>query len=224
ITETLKYFPTASAMALQNFAAILDSASGEMTFPNAVKPFKEEFAGLLTAAGMTEKALAYYIFEVLPPPEVVLMNAESSTFDAPTRGAGYRLGAANLRESRALLEILEHLDCDPYLKWGLCSLFVPTTASSREVQLYGSGMADILNEIETLKDGKTGQICEDWTLRVSRSLDRKARRRLAGVLMLRLSATNYARIEGLIQVNERMILEDGCSTGPFGGPVNGLED
>src|SRR5690606_2109695 len=90
INETLKYFPTASGTALQNFAAILDSASGEMTFPNAVKPFKEEFAGLLTAAGMTEKASAYYTFEVLPPPEVVLMNAESSTFDAPTRGAGYR--------------------------------------------------------------------------------------------------------------------------------------
>ncbi|MBP0612965.1 hypothetical protein J8J42_07890 [Chryseobacterium sp. cx-311] len=224
ITETLKHFPTASGTALQNFAAILDSASGEMTFPNAVKPFKEEFAGILTAAGMTEKALAYYKFEVLPPPEVVLMNAESSTFDAPTRGAGYRLGAANLRESRALMEILGHLECDPYLKWGLCSLFVPTTASSREVQLYGSGMADILNEIETLKDGKTDQICEDWTLRLSRSLDRKTLRKLAGVLMLRLSPTNSARIEGFIQVNEPMILEDTGSTGPFGGPLNGLKD
>src|SRR5690606_15710660 len=123
-----------------------------------------------------------------------------------------------------ILEILEHLDCDPYLKWGLCSLFVPTTASSREVQLYGSGMADILNEIETLKDGKTDQICEDWTLRLSRSLDRKTLRKLAGVLMLRLSPTNYARIEDFIQVNEPMILEDGDSTGPFGGPVNGLKD
>ncbi len=198
ITAALKNFRTASGSTYQRFAALLDYASGEMCYPNSVKRYKEQLAGILTLTGTPQKASDYYRFETLPTPEVVLMNAESSNFDAPNRGAGYRLGAANLREYGALMEMLGHLDCSPYLKWALCTLFVPAETTQQSMQVYGNHMAAILNELEPISNSNINLISKEWTEWLSQNMERKALRKLAAVLVNHLSHSNLRRIESFI--------------------------
>ncbi len=198
INDALIHFGSAPGHTLQKFASLLDYASGEMSYPNAVKSIKEEFAGVLTATGEAEKALSYYRFEVLPAPETVLMNAEKSTFDAPTRGAGYHLGAANLRESEALPEILIHLNCNPVLKLGLCSLFAPSDTSAKSAKRYGKRMAQIMNEAEVRSKVHADLFAADWTQLITRQLSLKTRRLIAGVLAMELTPSNCIRFDRLL--------------------------
>ncbi len=221
INDALTHLGSAPSNSLQEFASLLDYASGEMTYPNAVKRIKEEFAGVLTATSYAEKALAYYRFEVLPAPETVLMNAEKSAFDAPTRGAGYHLGAANLRESAALPEILTHLNCEPLLKWGLCSLFAPSDASAQSAKRYGKMMAQIMNEAESRSSARADLISADWTQWLTSQLSRKTLRLIAGVLAVELSPANCNRLESFLNDLDPVIAE--TDTEVDNGPLYPLD-
>ena len=141
------------------FAALLDAASGEMTLPAVIRPLKEEFIGAMIMNGETARAFDYYKFEVSPHPEVVLRNAERSSFDAPTRGAGYHPGARGISEPGAVLQILSTLDCSPYLKWGLCELMMVSTDTESTRDAYSVHLADALNAIETMNDGAIEALC-----------------------------------------------------------------
>src|SRR5690606_6713008 len=154
--ENLKSVPSEI---IQEFAALLDYASGEMTFQRYVKYNKEEFIGSLILNNEINKALEYYKFEVLPPPNSLIRNAEVYDFDAPRLGDGYCLGARNINEANSVLKILETIECNPYLKWGLCQIFTINDDIFRYISYYGEQTALVLNEIEELNDGNIDAVC-----------------------------------------------------------------
>lgn len=132
---------------LQQVAGMLDFASGEMTFQRYVRNEKETFVASISKQSALEKGIEYFKFEVLPPPAVLLFNAETFLTDAPRKGDGYAPGARNITEASAVLRILKS-PMDPYLAWALCNIFTISDDTFRYVSDYGSHLCTILNKIE----------------------------------------------------------------------------
>lgn len=181
---------------IQNFAALLDYASGEMTFQRYVKHNKEEFVSSLILNGRLNEALEYYKFEVLPNPKFLIRNAEISNFDAPRIGDGYSLGARNITEQSVILNVLENTSINPYLKWALCEIFTVNDDIFRYVTGYGNKIANALNEIEKLDDGHIDLVCNSIsTLIASSFIENDDRRSLLIGIGEDLSTTNVKRLQ-----------------------------
>lgn len=203
INSTLKRLQSnPDCTVLQNFAAILDYASGEMTFQRYVRHNKEEFISSLIVNEKFNEALEYYKFEVLPPPKVIIRNAEISRFDAPRVGDGYCLGARNLTEQSGILSILENATLNPYLKWALSEIFTINDDIFRYVDGYGKQIAVTLNEIEKFNDGHIDSVCESISdLITSQHIDIEDRRSLLNALAGKLSSANLKRIRDLLFIH-----------------------
>ncbi|OYD45249.1 hypothetical protein CHU00_12585 [Sphingobacterium cellulitidis] len=199
INTALENLKSAPKEIVQEFASLLDYASGEMTFQRYVKYNKEEFIGSLILNNESYKALEYYKFEVLPPPDILIRNAEVSDFDAPRIGDGYCLGAKNINEASGVLEILKTIDCNPYLKWGLCQIFTVNDDIFRYISSYGKQIASALNEIESLNDGNIDAVCGITSeLISSKHIDQEDKRSLLNVLSENLSQSNIKRLQGYL--------------------------
>lgn len=188
---------------IQDFASILDYASGEMTFQRYVKNNKEDFISSLIINNRINEALEYYKFEVLPNPNVIIRNAEISNFDAPRLGDGYVLGARNITEQSGILNILDNANINPYLKWALCEIFTINDDIFRYITNYGDKIANVLNEIEELKDGNVNSICDSIsTLIASPFIENDDRRSLLSAIAKHLSIPNVRSLqENLLKHN-----------------------
>lgn len=197
VLETLKSAPE---NILMMYAAILDQASGEMTFQRYVRNNKEDFISSLLLNQHVQKGLDYYKFEVLPPPNILNYNAESSNFDAPRLGDGYCLGAKNISDARGVLLILETANCNPYLILGLCKIFVINDDISRYISYYGEQIAKALNEVEFLHDGNIDEACESISELIGRDeMDSDCKREILGSLGKNLSSTNILRMRNFLR-------------------------
>lgn len=184
---------------LQDFASILDYASGEMTFQRYVQDNKENFIGALIKNEKLNEALEYYKFEILPPPETLIRNAEISSFDAPRVGDGYCLGARSIVEQSGILEILRHSEIDPYLKWALCEIFTINDDNFRYITYFGGQISNILNEIEKLDDGNVDKIIESAAGLISNSLiNDEDRRSLLIEIRKELTISNVKKLQGYL--------------------------
>lgn len=181
---------------IQNFASILDYASGEMTFQRYVKHNKEDFISSLIINDRINEALEYYKFEVLPNPSVIIRNAEVSNFDAPRLGDGYALGARNITEQSGILNILDNASINPYLKWALCEIFTVNDDIFRYITNYGDKIAILLNEIEELEDGNINSICDSVSkLIASPFIENNDRRSLLLAIAKHLSIPNVRNLQ-----------------------------
>lgn len=188
---------------IQNFASLLDFASGEMTFQRYVKHNKESFISSLILNGRLNEALEYYKFEVLPHPSIIIRNAEISNFDAPRLGDGYCLGARNITEQSGILNVLENATINPYLKWSLCEIFTVNDDIFRYIIDYGREIANALNEIEKLEDGNINSISNSISnLVASNFIENDDRRSLLLEVGKHLSISNVKRLqEDLLNYN-----------------------
>jgi hypothetical protein len=138
---------------MKEFATILDYASGEMTFQRYVRVEKEVFIGNLIKSGNTQVAFDYFKTEVLPSPELIIRNAEKNILDAPRVGDGYSLGARNITEQSAVLQILNELEVKSlYLKWALAEVFTINDDVFRYCTNFGHFQAELLKNFEETKD------------------------------------------------------------------------
>ena len=138
---------------LKEFAGILDHASGEMTFQRYVRVEKEVFIGNLIKSGKTKVAFDYFKAEVFPSPQLIIKNAEKSSFDSPRIGDGYCLGARNINEQSGILEILKTIKVkSSYLKWALIEIFIINDDVYRYVKDFGDSQAQLLRYYEETND------------------------------------------------------------------------
>ncbi len=165
LNSTLSNLPGDSAYIntyIRDYAALLDYASGEMTFQRYVRYEKEDFVRSLIANNRLNFAIKYFKQEILPPPKLLIENAEQNTFDAPTLGNGYNLGARNFIEQSAILKILYTIqNTSPYLRWALCRIFTINDDNFRYISGYGENISNVLNEIENLNESNLEKISED---------------------------------------------------------------
>lgn len=199
INTALENLKSAPEEMVKEFASLLDYASGEMTFQRYVKYNKETFIGSLISNKKLYKALDYYKYEILPPPEILIRNAEKSNFDAPRIGDGYCLGARNINEASGVLEILKTIECSPYLRWGLCQIFTVNDDMMRYISLFGKHIASSLNEIELLNDGNIDDVCIITSELIgSKLIDKDDKRSLLNSLFEKLSQSNIKRLQGYL--------------------------
>ena len=138
---------------LKEFAALLDYASGEMTFQRYVRVEKEVFIGNLIKSGKTNVALEYFKSEVIPSPQLIIRNAEKNTFDAPRIGDGYYLGARNIKEQSGIFKILKVLKVkSSYLKWALAEIFTINDDVFRYVFDFAEIQAQLLKYYESINE------------------------------------------------------------------------
>lgn len=196
VLENLKSVPKEI---IQEFASLLDYASGEMTFQRYVRYNKEQFIYSLILNNEEQKALEYYKLEILPPPKTLIRNAEVYDFDAPRLGDGYCLGARNINEAAGVLKILKSINCNPYLKWGLCQIFTVNDDIFRYISSYGHQIALSLNEIEDLNDGNIDAVCRITSELIgSIHIEQEDRRNLLNVLSEKLTQPNIKRLQGFL--------------------------
>ncbi|WP_312171859.1 serine protease [Chryseobacterium sp.] len=197
ILKNLKSIPSNDV--LQEFASILDYASGEMTFQRYVQDNKENFIGALIKNEKLNESLEYYKFETLPNPKTIIRNAEISSFDAPRIGDGYCLGARSIIEQSGILEILRHSKINPYLKWALCEIFTVNEDNFRYITYFGEQMSNALNEIEALEDGNIDEVIEKTAVLISNSLISKDDRTSLLIQFGKdLTVTNTKRLQGYL--------------------------
>ncbi|WP_312390893.1 hypothetical protein [Chryseobacterium sp.] len=181
---------------VQDFASLLDHASGEMTFQRYVRFNKERFIGSLALNNRISLAIDYYKSEVMPPPATLIRNAEISDFDAPRPGDGYCLGARNIHESSGVLNMLEKISCNPYLRWALCQMFTINDDIFRYVDGFASSLASCLNEIEQLNDGNIDEISRRTAQLISsKQIDESDRKTLLSILSKNLSKTTVSYLQ-----------------------------
>ncbi|AND65217.1 hypothetical protein AX766_12885 [Flavobacterium covae] len=181
---------------IQNFASLLDYASGEMTFQRYVKNNKESFISSLMINDRLNEALEYYKFEVLPNPKILIRNAEISNFDAPRIGDGYSLGARNITEQNGILNVLENENINPYFKWALCEIFTVNDDIFRYIRDYAEEIANALNEIENFNDGNIDSVCKSISVLVaSPFIENDDRRSLLIEMGKSLTVSNVKRVQ-----------------------------
>jgi len=199
ITEVLDKLKSAPDKMILEFATHLDHASGEMTFQRYVRNNKEDFISSLIKNNHTQKAFEYYFFEILPPPNILLHNAEISDFDAPRKGDGYCLGAKNIDEPRGVLEILESLKCNPYLKLALCKIFIVNDDIFRYSSSYSEYIALALNEIECLNEGHLDRFCSEIASIIANDIiEREHKVEILDSLNKHLTSQNAQRLQGFL--------------------------
>lgn len=143
---TIKTVGSVTTKHLQRFAAILDCASGEMTFQQYVRYNKESFISTIANNRGLEQAIEYFKFEVAPPPSILIHNAESKTIDVPRPGDGYQLGAANISEPAAVRKIIKSSP-SPYIRWFLSQAYLINSDTERFLEYFAQIQAVCINEL-----------------------------------------------------------------------------
>lgn len=164
INRTAKLGNNLDRKQICNYATLLDLASGEMTFQRYVRVEKEEFIGALAKQDMINEAIEYYKYETLPPPKIIIQNAESNTIDMPRKGDGYVLGARSIIEAHGILTLLHNSqNISPIVKWALSEIYFDNDDNFRYIHSFAKLHADILNSIDS-------ELCDTVIERLSRYL------------------------------------------------------
>lgn len=130
-----------------DYAAILEAASGEMTFQRYVQQEKNQFVETLVKCNSLHNALEYYKFETLPDNKIIISNAEDWRVDMPVRGQGYILGANQLIEASALRYLLSSAkDVSPMIRYAVSELHCDNDDNQRYVQDYSKLYGELLSQ------------------------------------------------------------------------------
>lgn len=133
---------------IENFAAIFEEASGEMTFQRYVRQEKDHFVGTIAKVSSLSDAISYYKFETLPLTDTIIHNAEDWKVDMPQIGMGYDLGANHLIESSAICYLLRACpDVSPYIRYAISELFWDNWDKMHNDQNYAFLHADIISHM-----------------------------------------------------------------------------
>lgn len=137
-----------SDMFISNYAALLNAASGEMTFQRYVRYEKESFIKSLLKQGKLSKAIEYFKFELLPSPTIIIQNAESFPIDMPRNGDGYILGANSIVEANGILSLLGTKDISPIFQYALSRIFIVNNDNFRYINYYAELHVGIINDLQ----------------------------------------------------------------------------
>jgi len=136
---------------IANYASLLNEASGEMTFQRYIRYEKESFIASLVKQGELSKAIEYFKYELLPPPEIIIQNAESFPIDMPRKGDGYILGANNIIEANGVLGILKDRSVSPIIRYALSCIFIVNNDCFRYISSYADLHVELLNDLYNKK-------------------------------------------------------------------------
>lgn len=110
---------------LPKIEAILNYASGEMTFKRYIRYEQEEFLGHLCKRGFIEDALNLLSINFFVKAPALFERVEKNPIDYVGKGKGYNFGVNNLELENCMLYILESIEgFDDAIKWALTEAIV----------------------------------------------------------------------------------------------------
>ncbi|WP_404310641.1 AVAST type 1 anti-phage system protease Avs1b [Neorhodopirellula lusitana] len=130
---------------LPAYAAVLEIASGEMTFQRYVRNEKAGLIGLLASRQRIDLAIAYFKAQALGEPERLFYQWENSKIDAPEPRLGRGRPGGAIEEQHSILELVRNSTLTDWkLRWALLEIF--QFGDFRHVRDYGSEYAKLANE------------------------------------------------------------------------------
>jgi len=198
-TSVSKVLPQKNSLTiLQEFAAHLHHASGEMTFQRYVKQQQEKFVGDLAKAGFLNKSIEYFKYLLFPDYQTIIKNAESGVIDMPYKGEGYVLGARAIEEQSGVLSILKSIECkDSLIAWGICELFI--LGDDRYIGDYTKLQANILNNFEECESNKLDIVLKRLPRFVVTEINDEYRDEYLHGLYRELSDSNVEKVKSYLE-------------------------
>ncbi|MBU5687640.1 hypothetical protein, partial [Citrobacter sp. S44_ASV_140] len=160
---------------LAQTAALLDAASGEMTFQRFVRYAKKDFIKALSLRGDFSHAVEYYIVQTYGTLEQIYEDATDGEMDRLSQFEGSRYPGNALDEQDAVLEII--MLAIPEANWSICWALLETFqyGDNRHLKDYAKAYAIIMNKMQgdgqALEEmfNRIGLICESDVIGTSRS-------------------------------------------------------
>lgn len=160
---------------LAQTAALLDAASGEMTFQRFVRYAKKDFIKALSRRGDFSHAVEYYIIQTHGTLEQIYEDATDGEMDRLSQFEGSRYPGNALDEQDAILEII--ITAIPEVNWSIswALLEIYQFGDNRHLKNYAKAYATIMNKMQD--DGnaleemfsRIGLICESDVIEANRS-------------------------------------------------------
>lgn len=167
INNALNSLPLSNKENIKEYAALLDIASGEMTFQRYVTSDRESFIGEITQHIGFEKAIELLKYWILPTPEIIKNNTERKSIDFVNEKGGYKFGARDIREQQGVLSLLNYAqNISPIIKWAFTELFIEDDFHNNHT--IANIQAEILNLFERTKTPLYGEVYNRLVILVNR--------------------------------------------------------
>lgn len=160
LTTALRTLPDGEDVAvhLPRIAALLECASGEMTFQRSVRYDKAELIGLLASRHREDLALAFFKHQSCGTGEQLFIELEGSPVDRASPAHGSRHPGGAIDEQDAILWFVGQSRLGWQLRWALLEIF--QFGDYRHITNFAAGYATILNE-----HAEDGDVLETLTRR-----------------------------------------------------------
>lgn len=150
MSSTLEALPADSAVqgsSLAQIAALLERATGEMTFQRYVRADKGVFIGQLCRHSLFAEAVRYFQHQSCGTRQELYDQATSGNLDRVSTLVGMRFPGAALEEQAALLALLRNVGskADWQLRWALLEAY--QNGDERHLTDWGSQYANIISEL-----------------------------------------------------------------------------
>lgn len=150
MTSTLGTLPAASAVhssSLAQIAALLERATGEMTFQRYIRADKGNFIGQLCRRSLFSDAVRYFQHQSCGTLDELYAQATSGNLDRVSSLVGMRFPGAALEEQAALLTLLRHTgnQASWQLRWALLEVY--QHGDERHLADWGKEYATIIAEL-----------------------------------------------------------------------------
>ncbi|WP_431274657.1 AVAST type 1 anti-phage system protease Avs1b [Variovorax ureilyticus] len=150
MTSTLEALPAASPVAgtsLAQIAALLERATGEMTFQRYVRADKGNYIGELCRRSLFSDAIRYFQHQSCGTLNELFAQATSGNLDRVSTLVGMRFPGAALEEQAALLAILRKVGAQAswQLRWALLEVY--QHGDERHLRDWGRQYAGIISEL-----------------------------------------------------------------------------
>lgn len=150
--ETLPATSPVQASSLAQIAALLERASGEMTFQRFVRADKGNFIGQLCRRSLFSDAVKYFQHQSCGTLDELFAQATSGNLDRVSTLVGMRFPGAALEEQAALLILLRHTreQANWELRWALLEVY--QHGDERHLTDWGREYAAIIAELVNSPD------------------------------------------------------------------------
>jgi len=218
ITETLGHIPADEpfeAGTLPRVAALLEVASGEMTFQRFVRYNKRDLVGVLCYRGGYHNAVRYFIRQTCGTAEQLLAEVSEGEIDRLSHMRGTRFPGGALDEQAAIYSMLESVT--PTAHWPLCwaLLEIYQFGDRRHIEQSAEAYGRLIERESRESDAQTAMV-HRLRLICESELEESQRDQFLSSLRNHLSVDLLESIEEFINVPSVAIATEDLSAGDCG--------
>lgn len=147
VLEALPFDAGVASTSLAQIAALLERASGEMTFQRYVRADKGTFIGELSRRGLYSQAVRYFQHQACGTLDEMRVQASDGDLDRVAPLVGMRYPGGQLEEQASLNNLLKHIGskADWRVRWALLEVY--QHGDERHLRDWGPAYAALIQEV-----------------------------------------------------------------------------